>query len=99
MVQSCAHDDGDDDVTCVHVCARSHTCGVACSGLFYTMTGDFKKTTDADADADADADFKPSDRQIYCYNLTTGGFVFENNGDKTRGGAGSVGLCACVYAS
>lgn len=46
------------------------------------MTGDFKKS--------AAESGKPSDRQIYAYNLTSGA-VFSNNGEKTRGGAG----CAC----
>lgn len=59
-----------------------NSCSVGCRGLFFTMTGDFVKA--------ATETFKPSDRQIYSYNLTTG-LQFENNGEKTRGGAG----CAC----
>jgi len=64
--------------------ANQNTCGVGCEGLFYTMTGNFKK------DGNSSNLGKPSDRQIYAYNLTTGG-VFANNGEKTRGGA----ACAC----
>ena len=71
----------------------SNSCSIGCDGLWYTMTGDFKKET-AKAEPKvvvAGGDLKPSDRQIYCYNMSTGGFVFVNNGEKTRGGAG----CAC----
>lgn len=62
----------------------SNSCSVGCDGLFYTMTGDFKKDTNGVGTG------KPTDRQIYAYNLTSG-VVFTNNGEKTRGGAG----CAC----
>jgi hypothetical protein len=81
----------------------ANSCSVSCSGLLYTMTGDFKKDgnnqhTSSDGTTFVDDYgkeisanmFKPSDRQIYAYNLTSG-VVFANNGDKTRGGAG----CAC----
>eukprot|EP00040_Diaphanoeca_grandis_P010651 m.54605 g.54605 ORF g.54605 m.54605 type:complete len:502 (-) comp21941_c1_seq1:677-2182(-) len=64
----------------------SNSCSVSCKGWFYTMTGDFKKS---DSDNNVST-FKPSDRQIYAYNLSAG-VVFANNGEKTRGGAG----CAC----
>ena len=64
--------------------SNQNTCSVGCNGYFYTFTGDFKK------DDGAVGAGKPADRQIYAYNLTSG-VVFENNGEKTRGGAG----CAC----
>jgi hypothetical protein len=67
-----------------------NSCSVSCSGLFYTMTGDFSKA----GDEIDDGTFKPSDRQIYAYNFSSG-VVFANNGDKTRGGAG----CACGPAT
>ena len=67
----------------------SNSCSLGCRGLFYTMTGDFKKDDSSAAPA-AVRSGKPSDRQIYAYNLTSG-LVFANNGEKTRGGAG----CAC----
>eukprot|EP00036_Acanthoecidae_sp_10tr_P005848 CAMPEP_0182952366 /NCGR_PEP_ID=MMETSP0105_2-20130417/61736_1 /TAXON_ID=81532 ORGANISM="Acanthoeca-like sp., Strain 10tr" /NCGR_SAMPLE_ID=MMETSP0105_2 /ASSEMBLY_ACC=CAM_ASM_000205 /LENGTH=288 /DNA_ID=CAMNT_0025092687 /DNA_START=44 /DNA_END=910 /DNA_ORIENTATION=- len=60
----------------------SNSCSMGCRGLFFTMTGDFK--------TGAAQTFKPSDRQIYAYNLTSG-MQLQNNGEKTRGGAG----CAC----
>lgn len=64
--------------------ANQNTCSVGCEGLFYTMTGNFKKEDSGGGLG------KPADRQIYAYNLTTGA-VFANNGEKTRGGA----ACAC----
>jgi len=66
--------------------ANQNTCSVGCEGLFYTMTGDFKKKGSDNGGGLG----KPADRQIYAYNLTTGS-VFANNGEKTRGGA----ACAC----
>lgn len=43
------------------------------------MTGDMVK----DVDVADDVDFKPADRQIYAYNLTSG-VAFENNGMNHR---------------
>jgi hypothetical protein len=60
-----------------------NSCSVGCRGLLYTMTGDMVKSNDVGVGA-------PEDRQIYAYNFTSN-TVVENNGEKTRGGAG----CAC----
>lgn len=64
--------------------ASSHSTAVGCSGLYYTFTGDFKKSLGGHVGV-----AKPSDRQIYAYNFSSG-VVFANNGDKTRGGAASA---------
>ena len=60
-------------------------CSSGCLGYAIFATGDFKKAADA-----VDASFKPSDRQIQRYNLTSGQME-ENNMEKTRAGA----VCAC----
>jgi hypothetical protein len=43
----------------------SNTCSVGCNGLFYTMTGDFKKDTEGKGDGVGVG--KPQDRQIYAF--------------------------------
>ena len=54
----------------------SNSCSLGCRGLFYTMTGDFKKDDTSAAPA-AVGSGKPSDRQIYAYNLTSGIIFFS----------------------
>eukprot|EP00041_Stephanoeca_diplocostata_P000282 m.14078 g.14078 ORF g.14078 m.14078 type:complete len:479 (+) comp10298_c0_seq2:141-1577(+) len=64
----------------------ANSCSMGCDGLWYTMTGDMVK----DGAAESALSFKPANRQIYAYNLSSGQ-AMQNNGEKTRGGAG----CAC----
>ncbi len=79
----------------------TNLCSSGCLGYAFFATGDFKaaqmETNDNDDDDDAaslsapaSSSFKPSDRQIQRYNLTSGQME-ENNMEKTRAGA----VCAC----
>lgn len=67
-------------------------CATSCKGYWFTMTGDF--AADDALNGSAIAMFKPANRQVYRYNLTSGE-AFEVNGEKQRGGAG----CGCDAAS
>lgn len=78
----------------------TNLCSSGCLGYAFFATGDFKAATPADqiqmVNASDDATFlsktlfKPADRQIQRYNLTSGEME-ENNMEKTRAGA----VCAC----
>lgn len=70
----------------------TNLCSSGCLGYAFFATGDFKKSgelRDGD-DARSASAFKPSDRQIQRYNLSSGQME-ENNMEKTRAGA----VCAC----
>jgi hypothetical protein len=62
-------------------------CSSGCLGFAFFATGDFKEQTQT---TDTPNAYKPSDRQIQRYNLTSGQME-ENNMEKTRAGA----TCAC----
>eukprot|EP00440_Ansanella_granifera_P064991 gb/GFBE01070470.1/.p1 GENE.gb/GFBE01070470.1/~~gb/GFBE01070470.1/.p1 ORF type:complete len:377 (+),score=95.39 gb/GFBE01070470.1/:1-1131(+) len=65
--------------------SQENACAIGCRGYFYSMTGDMVK-----ADDEEGRRLKPANRQVYRYNFTSGE-VLENNGKKSRGGAG----CGC----
>ncbi len=77
----------------------TNLCSSGCLGYAFFATGDFKTAgqmendgndDDATSVSAASSSFKPSDRQIQRYNLTSGEME-ENNMEKTRAGA----VCAC----
>merc|ERR1712196_315419 len=61
--------------------SNANACSLGCQGYWLMMTGDTVK----------DVTEKPANRQVYRYNITSGE-AYENNGEKTRGGAG----CGCT---
>ena len=67
--------------------AQRDSCTVGCRGYWFSMTGDIVKEHEL---SPRPFQFKPADRQVYRYNLSSGEH-FENNGEKQRGGA----ACGC----